>query len=126
MACIAIVLVFVLQFTQNQIIYNHMIAVDQEVNAFKEVVKQEGKITEDNKEKLKLRLRSSIGCDIDNIEISGTRSVMMRGGRIHYRVAVPIRGIIGVESLYGTNSSKNGFKYTIDRYTTSEYVGKSI
>lgn len=122
-ACIAILLAFVLQFTQSQVTYNHITAVDQSVNVFKEVAKQEGCITDSNEERLRNDISAATGCRNESIRVSGTRRPVIRGERIHYRVSVPVEGVIGAAGFWGISRDKNRFSYVIDRYTTSEYVG---
>ncbi|WP_303857608.1 hypothetical protein [Aminicella lysinilytica] len=124
MACIAILLAFVLQFTQNQVVYNHIVSIDQAVNTFKEVVKQEGSITAVNEAALKGKISHSTGCGSGEITVAGTRSKVMRGNRIHYRVEVPIKGIIGAAGFWKISRKDNRINYVIDRYTTSEYIGR--
>jgi len=122
-ACIAILLAFVLQFTQSQVTYNHITSADQSVNTFKEVVKQDGCITAQNEAALRGDIAAATGCRQEKIRISGTRKPVMRGERIHYRVTVPIEGVIGASGFWGISSAENRFSYVIDRYTTSEYLG---
>jgi hypothetical protein len=123
MASIAILLAFVLQFTQSQVTYNHMVSVDQAVNAFKEVVKQEGCVTEENKDKLRSNICRYTGCSSGEVRITGSSRPADRGEMIHYRVAVPVKGVIGAAGFWGISQAENRFTYVIDRYTTSEYLG---
>lgn len=122
-ACIVILLAFVLQFTSNQVIYNHIISIDQEVNAFKETAKQEGYITAENEKRLIGKIRYHTGVPYDEIKVSGTDRPVFRGEPIHYRVTVPIKDIVGAAGFWRIDGEKNQFNYVIDRYTTSEYIG---
>ena len=121
-ACIAILLAFVLQFAQNQVIYNHIVFIDQEVSAFKEVLKQEGKITSENETRLRTNISMHIGCEIGEISVSGTRDNVNRGGQINYRVAVPVKGIIGAPEFWKISKNENKINYVISRYITSEHI----
>ena len=112
-AGLAVLLAFLLQFTQFQVLYNRIVSVDQSVNAFKEVVKQEGCITAGNEASLKQEISRNTACSPEEIRVSGDSDRIQRGSRIHYRVSVPMPDMIGLK----------GFTYTIDRYTTSEYIG---
>ena len=114
MASLAVLLAFLFQFTQFQVMYSHIICIDQNVNAFKEVVKQEGCVTDENAGELRHGICTGMDLKESRIAVSGTERPVQRGSRIHYRVAVPVRGPAGMED----------FVYTIDRYTTSEYLGK--
>ena len=112
-ASLAVLLAFLLQFTQFQVLYNRIVSVDQSVNAFKEVVKQEGCVTASNEAALKTEISRNLSCGQDEIRVSGTSGRVRRGSRIHYRVSVPMPNMVNL----------GGFTYTIDRYTTSEYIG---
>jgi hypothetical protein len=123
-ACIMILLVFVLQFTQNQVIHNRISAVDQAVNSFKEVVKQEGCITKDNEDELKGEIVGILNCSENEVEVDGDRRPVYRGSRIHYIVTVPVEGIITAAAFWAISDDEDRFYYTTDRYTTSEYIGR--
>lgn len=124
MACIMILLVFVLQFAQNQIMHNRISAVDQTVNSFKEVVKQEGCISKENEIMLKKELADILDCGDDAIQVEGGRNPVFRGKLIRYRVLVPVENIISVPLFWGISEEDNRFDYEIERYTTSEFIGR--
>lgn len=124
MACIMILLVFVLQFAQNQVIHNRISAVDQAVNSFKEVVKQEGCISSENERVLKKEITEILECKSEEIQVEGERKAVFRGELIHYRVEVPLTSVIAVPEFWGIDEEDNQFDYEIDRYTTSEYIGR--
>lgn len=123
-ACIMILLAFVLQFTQNQVIHNRITAVDQAVNNFKEVVKQQGCITEDNEEALKKEIAKILDCSLEEIEVTGDHRAVFRGGIIAYSVSVPIKHIVSQPGFWGLKDDENLMEYKVDRYTTSEYIGR--
>lgn len=124
MACIMILLAFVLQFTQNQVIHNRITAVDQAANNFKEVVKQQGCIKEENEKRLKEEIAKILSCNAGEVKVTGDRKAVFRGEIIHYRVEVPIKNIINQPGFWGLNKGKNRIGYRVDRYTTSEYIGR--
>ena len=124
MACIMILLAFVLQFTQNQVIHNRVTAVDQAANNFKEVVKQQGCIEVENEKRLKEEIARILSCSTAEVKVTGDRKAVFRGEIIHYRVEVPIKKIINQPGFWGLNKDKNRFGYRVDRYTTSEYIGR--
>ena len=124
-ACIMILLAFVLQFTQNQLLHNRLTAVDQAVNNFKEVVKQEGCITEENEKELRREIGRILDCPADTVEIGGGRERVFRGGLIEYSVEVPIDEIVSVPFFWGISEEENQINYRILRYTTSEYIGRT-
>jgi len=124
-ACVVILLVFVLQFASNQITHNHLTTVDKSVNAFKEVAKQEGYISDENSSELKDEIARTLCCNRDKISISGTDIKVIRGKKIHYIVEMPLENIIiGAEFLNISKDESEG-KYIIDNYTTSEYLDRS-
>lgn len=121
-ACIAILFAFLVQFTQNQVIYSRIMTIENDVNAFKEVVKQEGEISYHNKDELKEVLSEVVGCSKTEIIITGTAGKIKRGGRIYYKVIVPIKNIIGADNFWKITDKENQFDYTINRCTTSELI----
>ncbi len=124
-AGIIILLAFVLQFTQIQVVNSHISTIDQCVNVFKERARQEGKITAGNAEELRQAVSRRTGVSGSEIGISGTDHIRMRGETIHYIVRVPVRGLVGVPSFWSIEGKENGFIYEIDRYAASEYVGRN-
>lgn len=126
MACIMILLAFVLQFTQNQVLHNRITAVDQAANNFKEVVKQQGRIEEENEKRLKKEIAQILSCSADEVKITGDRKAVFRGEIIHYRVEVPIKNIIHQAGFWGLKKEENLMLYKVDRYTTSEYIGRGL
>ncbi|MGN0659962.1 MAG: hypothetical protein ACI4LA_10220 [Emergencia sp.] len=124
MACIMILLVFVLQFTQNQILHNRITAVDQAVNNFREIVKQEGCVSQTNRTHLQEELAGILKCTSSDIRIQGDQAAVRRGQLVEYRVEVPVRDIITMPQFWNIDESENQFSYTIHRFTTSEYIGR--
>lgn len=124
MACIMILLVFVLQFTQNQVLHNRITAVDQAANNFKEIVKQQGCIGEENEKRLKREIAQILSCTVEEVKITGNRKAVFRGELIHYRVEVPVTTIISQPGFWGLKKEENRMQYQVDRYTTSEYIGR--
>lgn len=123
-ACMMILLIFLLQFAQNQVLHLRVSAVDQQVNCFKEVIKQEGCISAENEKLLKGELVKILGCNEGEITVRGERKPIFRGGLIHYEVSVPIESIIASPGFWGIDDEQNGAEYTVSRYTTSEYIGR--
>lgn len=124
-ACIMILLAFVLQFTQNQVLHNRLTAIDQAGNNFKEIIKQEGCITAENEKQLKKEICRILDCPEEDIRIKGGRERVFRGGLIHYSIEVPVKEIISVPLFWGIREDENQISYKIHRYTTSEYIGRS-
>lgn len=125
-ACITILLVFVLQFATNQVTYNHLSSVDKAVNSFKEVCKQEGCIGEVNSKKLTEQLAAILGCGTESVSVTGTTEKQLRGERIHYVIEVPIENLVAASGFWNISSDENRMKYKIDNYTTSEYIDRGV
>lgn len=123
-ACIMILIALVMQFTQNQITYIRVMAVDQAVNSFKETVKQEGCITDNNEDYVKKEIGRILSCDEGEVKVTGDRNAALRGKLVHYGIAVDIRGVIGTPGFWGISDEENRFEYKADYYTTSEYTGR--
>ena len=87
-ASLAVLLAFLLQFTQFQVLYNRIVSVDQSVNAFKEVVKQEGCVTASNEAALKTEISRNLSCGSDEIRVSGESPVGEHGRVFHNGVKI--------------------------------------
>lgn len=124
MACIMILLVFVLQFTQNQVIHNRITAVDQAANNFKEVVKQQGCIGAENERRLQVEISKILSCNAEDVTVTGNRKAVYRGQMIHYRIEVPVTNLVSQPGFWGLSEEENRMRYRVDRYTTSEYIGR--
>lgn len=122
MACLIILMVFVAQFTQNQVLHHHVTAIDQEVNQFREVIKQEGCITQENEGWLKGRISRILQCSEKEVEIAGDRTPLALGTPVHYAVTVSIGELVAVPDFWGIREEENTMNYQIDRYTVSECV----
>lgn len=123
-ACIMILLVFVIQFTSNQILHNRITAVDQAVNNFKEITRQEGCITDENEELLRQEMQRILNCSSEEIQIDGNRTPVPRGGLISYEVDVPLKQIVAMPGFWGIDEGKNQAGYHLHRSTTSEYLDR--
>lgn len=122
-ACVMILLALVLQFAQNQILHNRLMAADFAVNTFKEAVKQEGCISGENEKWLQERISSILECSSRQVEVSGGRTPVMRGELIEYRIQAPVTEVVAVPGFWGLKN-ENGFEYKVRRFTTSEYIGR--
>lgn len=121
-ASIIILLLFVMQFATNQLTYNKISAVDKSVNNFKEIAKQEGCISSENKNNLKTSLCGILCCDETDIVISGTEMKKNRGDKIYYSVVVPIKNIVVGNKIWGLSGKDVEGLYKKENYTTSEFI----
>lgn len=123
-ACIMILLAFVLQFTSDQIMHNKISAVNQAVNNFKEIARQEGCISAVNEQSLRRELSSLLECEESEILVRGDRTAQYRGNLICYEVEVPLKNIVAAAEFWGIDREDNKTAYKIKRCTTSEYLGR--
>ncbi|MDD4377201.1 MAG: hypothetical protein PHH48_03515 [Eubacteriales bacterium] len=123
--CVMLLLIFVFQFTANQITHNQISSIDKYVNSFKEVVKQEGCITSKNSDLLKEKISSAIGCGQDEIMVCGSDNRLGRGKLIWYEIKVPIKNLIPAAKFLGLSKEDTEGVYKIRNMTTSEYIDRS-
>lgn len=121
-ASLVLILAMFVQMTANQRTYNRMIAIDQLVNNFKEIAKEEGCVTAENAADLKSQIASAAGVKKSNIQVSGTENQVGRGKQIDYQVSVKLDGLLGAASFWGVSETDNSGTYTIKQKTTSEYL----
>lgn len=121
-ASILLIMAMFMQMTANQRTYTKLIAIDQLVNNFKEVAREEGYISSSNKSKLIKEISSVTSTPSSDISVSGTSSKVSRGKAINYRVDVKIGGVMAAPGFWGLSKKENSGIYTINQSTTSEYV----
>lgn len=119
---IILILAMIMQLSANQRTYTKLICIDQLVNNFKEVAKEEGCISEKNKANLISQISDKAGIPRENITVSGTDAVKMRGQQIEYLVKVKIQGLLASPRFWGVSRTKNSGLYVINQSTTSEYL----
>lgn len=117
-ASIVLIMAMFMQMSVNQKTYTKLIAIDQLVNNFKEVAKEEGYVSSSNKSALKSEISSKTGIKQGDISVSGSSSRVSRGNNIDYRVDVKIEPVMAAPKFWGID--KNSGIYTIDQSTTSE------
>lgn len=121
-ASLLLILAMFMQMTANQRTYTRMIAIDQLVNNFKEVAKEEGCITDSNISDLKSEISAATGIKKQSVTVSGTKTKVGRGDEIDYQVSVKLDGIFGASNFWGVSDKNNTGTYTIKHKTTSEYL----
>ena len=121
-ACVMLLLAFVLQLTGNQILYSKITAADQSVNLFREIIRKEGHISIASEARLKRELSEIFCCQTEEVTVSGDRSPVARGNLIHYEVQAPCENVVAVPLFWGISTDENRFTYRIDRYAVSEYA----
>lgn len=119
---IIIILAMVMQVTANQKTYTKLICIDQLVNNFKEVAKEEGFVSEENKAGLVNQISQSTGISKGNISVRGTSVKKKRGDLIDYTVNVKLNNIMAAPRFWGVSREDNSGNYIIKQSTTSEYL----
>lgn len=120
--CIMLLFAFIIQFTQNQIVYSKIVQTDHMINTFKEVAKQEGCISDKNELWIKEQLSKTVDCTHEEVIVEGTRKTVKRGEKIYYKVSIPVKELVGNAEFWGLAEKENKFIYTVERYTTSEFI----
>lgn len=122
-ACLLLLLAFLVQIIENQKIYIKITNLDEEVNNFKEVIKQDGCITGDNEKRMIGEISRILNCNPQKIKIKGDKKPMQRGELIRYQVEVPIENVIANREFWGIPKDYDKINYVVKRNTTSEYIG---
>ncbi len=125
MACIMVLLVIILQFTQSQTIYNRLMAADQAVNCFREMIREEGCVSEKEKVWLQNELGKILHCKADQVQVNGTGHPLHRGELISYHVKAPVSRVILMPWFWNIDQENNSFDYELNQYAVSTYPGRS-
>ncbi len=126
LAVLPLCLVFLVQFTLDQMNSTRIGMLSDMVYTAKEEAKQEGCFTDEIVGKLKNDISRRLGVPENDILIDVTDEpvyrVMNAGerGLIHYKVQVPIGELTAGRSMFGIREEENVYYYTIESYTASE------
>ena len=117
-----LMLLFIVQVTQDQLNYTKIGAINDIVYSYKEQAKQQGCFTDDLVAGMKSELASFLGISEGEIYVdaTGEGEEKARGGLIHYSVELPIGTVMAGAGLLGISKQENRYVYQIDSYTTSE------
>ncbi|MCQ2551192.1 MAG: hypothetical protein MJ146_03260 [Clostridia bacterium] len=121
-ASLVLIMTMLMQMTLNERNYTRMIAIDQLVNNFKEVAREEGLVSSANKSNLISEISGATGIGEKDITVSGTSSRVNRGGKISYKVSVKMDKIYTAPAFFGISKEKNEGRYVVENSTTSEYI----
>lgn len=127
MAVFPLLMIFLLQFSADQR-HGKMIAEIQEiVYSAKEVAKQEGFFSPENRGRMREDLASVAGVDPEEIHIDSEDRIKTRYGAgddrlIYFTVAVPIRSVMAGSRFFGLSEEENSYRFVIDSYTASERI----
>ena len=128
MAVLPFLLVFMLQFTVEQVNHHQISRFQQIVNESAQAAKQDGCFTDANISRMKAEIASVFNISPAEIVIEADTTPKYRVNRfderelIHYRVQVPIKQLVAGASFFGISDSENCGMYTIESYTASELL----
>ena len=107
-ASLMLLMVFVMQFANNQAIYTEIVGVASSVREFRDAAEEEGEITYEDVSELKQSAALRLGCSPDEIGFSSEET---DGGNAEYDLAVPLKGIVASAKLLGISDSENEAEY---------------
>ncbi len=126
LAVLPLCLIFLVQFSLDQINSTRIGMLSDMVYMAKEEAKQEGCFTDEITERLKDNISEKLGVSRSDIIVDATSEPVFRvmneaeRGLIHYKVQVPIGEMAAGRSLFGIKKEDNVYYYTIESYTASE------
>ena len=107
-ASLMLLMVFVMQFANNQAIYTEIVGVASSVREFRDAAEEEGEITYEDVSELKQSAALRLGCSPDEIGFSSEKT---EAGNAEYDLAVPLKGIVASAKLLGISDSENEAEY---------------
>ena len=107
-ASLMLLMVFVMQFANNQAIYTEIVGVASSVREFRDAAEEEGEITYEDVSELKQSAALRLGCSPDEIGFSSEET---EAGNAEYDLAVPLKGIVASAKLLGISDSENEAEY---------------
>ncbi len=131
--CTILLLLCLVQFTTNQSLHIKMTKIDRCIDNFKEDIRQIGYISEEAESILKEELAEIVECEIGEIHVSGTKSIVYRlihnnsnteKGKIYYNIEVPIKDVISGANIWGISAEDVDTVYKVSRVTTSEVINR--
>ena len=129
LAVLPLTMVFILQFSLDQINSSRIAMLSDIVYTAKEEAKQEGCFTQEIKDGMCGKLSEAFGIEPGEIEFDTSEGIQYRlngsasaaeRGIIHYRITVPIGKIMAGGRLFGIREDENTYYYTIDSLAASE------
>ena len=125
LAVLPILMIFLLQFTADQVNGERIALIQSVVYAAKEEAKQEGCFTKEIRERITEEISSKLSIPPERVKIEADDEVKYRyasgdGRLIRYRVSVKLDGIMAGGRLLGIEEEENSAVYVIDSFTMSE------
>ncbi|MEG0292276.1 MAG: hypothetical protein RR495_03830 [Anaerovoracaceae bacterium] len=125
MACLTILLIFVLQFTSNQVIHNHLSNVEKEINSFQQIVKKEGYVSISNQLTLQNSIAEILDCSNSEISVSGDKVPLSRGSKIKYAISLSLEDLMVASNFWNLSPEEETNRFTINQTTISELIDRS-
>lgn len=122
--CTLLLMAVLLQFVQSQNTALRLAAVDNAVNSFRETVRQEGCVSEENEDDLKEELSKILDCKPSDILVDGDRIPKERGSFVMYEISVTVSDLVADIGFWGMDEEDSEFEYRVKRYAASEYTDR--
>lgn len=122
--CTLLLMAVLLQFVQSQNTALRLAAVDNAFNSFRETVRQEGYVSEENEDELKEELSGILDCEPADILVDGDRIPKERGSFVMYEISVTVSGLVADIGFWGMDEEDSEFEYRLKRYAASEYTDR--
>lgn len=123
-ASLLLLLALILQFATGLAMHNQMIRADRALDNFRDLVKVEGCISEENRTSLAQTLGEITNGDIREIYIDGETTVKERGERIYYKVSYSLNHVIGAPLFFGISEEENRLTVTEESYVISRRMAE--
>lgn len=120
-ASLLLLMLFVLQFAGNQMVHNRLFRADMAIDAFRDMAKEQGYVSEENSTILERALIRICDCDPGMISISGTGAMVERGGLVYYQVRFPLRNLIAAGAALGIVPEENMAWFDDEGWVVSRY-----
>ena len=121
-ASMIIMMIFLLQFINNQVLHNKIMNIDRSINCFKEIAKQEGYLSDIREDELKCMISKYADCDKSEIKVIADKSKKVRGEIIDLKLEIPIKNLIAANEILGIDEQNNSGIYYCEISTTSESI----
>ena len=122
--CTLLLMAVLLQFVQSQNTALRLASVDNAFNSFRETVRQEGCVSEENEDELKEELSGILDCEPADILVDGDRIPKERGSFVMYEISVTVSGLVADIGFWGMDEEDSEFEYRLKRYAASEYTDR--
>lgn len=104
-AAITILMVFVMQFSANQVIMGRILAADKAVDKYVSILESQGYTDEQQKDHLMMKLSETMNCRKSEVIIRE------EGGE--YRISAPLKNIVACSRFLGISEGENRATYSV-------------